>query len=86
MSLNIIIYSSLHDSNTNTVIARYEVQRIWFYVRGPVGTPDQACFAFTWSHDDSQEPAIFQCHVFKCLIPEAVTQVSSKLFVILIIN
>lgn len=69
---------SLHDATANAVIATYEVQRILFYARGPVNSPDQACFAFTWSHGDSQESAIFQCHVFKCLIPEAVNQVSSK--------
>lgn len=66
----------LHDQNTNAVIARYEIQRILFYARGSVTTPDVACFAFTWSHGDSQESAIFQCHVFKCNIPEAVTPVS----------
>lgn len=54
------------------------MQRILFYARGPVNSADQACFAFTWSHGDSQESAVFQCHVFKCLIPEAVNQVSSK--------
>ncbi|XP_037044967.1 rab GTPase-activating protein 1-like isoform X2 [Bradysia coprophila] len=67
----------LHDQNTNAVIAHYEIQRILFYARGSVNSADQACFAFTWSHGDSQESAIFQCHVFKCNIPEAVTQVSA---------
>ncbi|GAB0100177.1 rab GTPase-activating protein 1-like [Sergentomyia squamirostris] len=67
----------LHDTSTNTIVSRYEVHRILFYARGPSGTPDQACFAFTWSHGDSQESAIFQCHVFRCHIPEAVNQVSS---------
>lgn len=58
------------------MIAHYEIQRILFYARGSVNSADQACFAFTWSHGDSQESAIFQCHVFKCNIPEAVNQVS----------
>lgn len=75
-----IIYAHscrLSDASTNAVIAHYEVKRILFYARGPVGSAEQACFAFTWSHGDSQESAVFQCHIFKCLIPEAVAQVSS---------
>lgn len=67
----------LSDAATNAVIAHYEVKRILFYARGPVGTADQACFAFTWSHGDSQDSVVFQCHIFKCLIPEAVAQVSA---------
>ncbi|XP_046398329.1 rab GTPase-activating protein 1-like isoform X2 [Ischnura elegans] len=62
----------LYDAATETVIARYEVQRILFYARGSGG-----CFAFTLSHGSSQESAIFQCHVFRCDIPEAVDQVSA---------
>lgn len=69
---------SLYDGLTNSVSAHYEVHRILFYARGEVGTNDEACFAFTWSHGDSQESAIFQCHVFRCQIPEAVVQVSSE--------
>lgn len=71
-------YYSLHDTASNTVVAHYEVNRILFYARGPQGSKEQACFAFTWSHGDSVESAIFQCHVFRCHIPEAVNQVSSK--------
>ncbi|KAJ6641996.1 Rab GTPase-activating protein 1 [Pseudolycoriella hygida] len=67
----------LHDQISNTVIAHYEIQRILFYARGTLNTVDQACFAFTWSHGESLESAIFQCHVFKCSIPEAVSQVSA---------
>ncbi|KAG8234246.1 hypothetical protein J437_LFUL007753, partial [Ladona fulva] len=62
----------LYDAATETVIARYEVQRILFYARGSEG-----CFAFTLSHGSSQESSIFQCHVFRCDIPEAVDQVSA---------
>ena len=69
---------SLYDAETNAVISHYEVQKIIFYARGLVNLPDQACFAFTWLHGESQESAIFQCHIFKCLIPEAVNQVSCK--------
>ncbi|XP_053674762.1 rab GTPase-activating protein 1 [Anopheles nili] len=67
----------LYDCESNAVVATYEVQRILFFARGPVGSSDQACFAFTWSHGESQETAVHQCHVFRCNIPEAVTQVST---------
>uniref|UniRef100_A0A182PRB4 Rab-GAP TBC domain-containing protein n=1 Tax=Anopheles epiroticus TaxID=199890 RepID=A0A182PRB4_9DIPT len=67
----------LYDCESNAVVATYEVQRILFFARGPVGSIDQACFAFTWSHGESQETAVHQCHVFRCNIPEAVTQVST---------
>uniref|UniRef100_A0A182WJI3 Rab-GAP TBC domain-containing protein n=1 Tax=Anopheles minimus TaxID=112268 RepID=A0A182WJI3_9DIPT len=67
----------LYDCESHAVVATYEVQRILFFARGPVGSTDQACFAFTWSHGESQETAVHQCHVFRCNIPEAVTQVST---------
>uniref|UniRef100_A0A182IM58 Rab-GAP TBC domain-containing protein n=1 Tax=Anopheles atroparvus TaxID=41427 RepID=A0A182IM58_ANOAO len=67
----------LYDCESNAVVATYEVQRILFFARGPAGSDDQACFAFTWSHGETQETAVHQCHVFRCNIPEAVTQVSS---------
>ncbi|CAH1983293.1 unnamed protein product [Acanthoscelides obtectus] len=67
----------LYDANTHSVISRYEIQRILFYARGQVDGPEAGCFAFTWSHGDTQESAIFQCHVFRCDISEAVSRVSS---------
>ncbi|XP_053683418.1 rab GTPase-activating protein 1-like isoform X2 [Sabethes cyaneus] len=67
----------LYDAETNAVVATYEVHRILFFARGPAGSTNQACFAFTWSHGESQETASHQCHVFRCDIPEAVTQVSA---------
>lgn len=69
------IVRRLYDAISNAVIAHYEVNQILFYARGQIGTDYQACFAFTWSHGESQESAVFQCHIFKCLIPEAVSQV-----------
>ncbi|XP_004525660.1 rab GTPase-activating protein 1-like isoform X2 [Ceratitis capitata] len=63
----------LHDAETNSVIATYEIQSIILYFRGPVETSENGCFAFTWLHGDS----LFQCHVFRCHIPEAVNQVSA---------
>lgn len=54
-------------------MGKYEIPRISFYARGTSDTKEAACFAFTWSHGDTLESAIFQCHVFKCDIPEAVS-------------
>lgn len=71
----------LHDSETNAVIYRYEVSRIIFYFRGPAGGVDQACFAFTFQSGETTElNPLFHCHIFRCTIPEAVNQVSSKCF------
>lgn len=69
----------MYDANTHSVIARYEIQSILFYARGVADTKEGSCFAFTWSHGETQESAIFQCHVFRCDIPEAVSQVSGNL-------
>ncbi|XP_017764790.1 PREDICTED: rab GTPase-activating protein 1-like [Eufriesea mexicana] len=66
-----------YDAATQQPIAHYEVQRILFYARGESVGPCAACFAFTWSHGDTLESAIYQCHVFRCDIPEAVGQVSA---------
>ncbi|KAM7358945.1 GTPase activating protein and centrosome-associated isoform 2-T4 [Cochliomyia hominivorax] len=63
----------LHDADTNSIIATYEIQSIILYFRGPIETVEHGCFAFTWLHGDS----LFQCHVFRCHIPEAVNQVSA---------
>ncbi|XP_068141975.1 rab GTPase-activating protein 1-like [Drosophila tropicalis] len=63
----------LHDAESNTIIATYEISSIILYYRGPVATVENGCFAFTWLHGD----ALFQCHVFRCHIPEAVNQVSA---------
>ncbi|GFS14750.1 rab GTPase-activating protein 1 [Elysia marginata] len=46
-----------------------------FCARGPSDTPERQCFAFTCSHGDSPENSIFQCHVFRCDIPEAVPKI-----------
>ncbi|XP_025155912.1 rab GTPase-activating protein 1-like isoform X5 [Harpegnathos saltator] len=67
----------LYDAATQQAIAHYEVQRILFYARGESVGTCAACFAFTWSHGDTLESAIYQCHVFRCDIPEAVGQVSA---------
>ncbi|XP_050520900.1 rab GTPase-activating protein 1-like isoform X2 [Daktulosphaira vitifoliae] len=67
----------LFDSTNNTIIARYEIERIMFYANGVSGTKEASCFAFSWAHGDSEKNALFQCHVFKCSISEAVNRVST---------
>lgn len=71
------MFFRLYDAQTNAVFSHYDIHRILFYARGAKESVDKACFAFTWSHGDCQESAIYQCHVFRCNIPEAVNQVSS---------
>lgn len=64
---------SLYEASSQQPIKSYEVHRILFYARGEMQGPCAACFAFTWSHGDTQESARYQCHVFRCDIPEAVS-------------
>lgn len=56
-------------------MARHPIHRIIFLALGPAGTPDSNCFAFTCPRGDSDETAIFQCHVFRCEISEAIPKV-----------
>lgn len=65
---------SIYDANTSTKMASFKIHRILFCARGKVDTAEARCFAFTSSHGDTQETSIFQCHVFRCQIPEAVSQ------------
>lgn len=67
----------LYQADSNSVMTRYAVNRISFYARGAVGSPVASCFAFTWSHGETKESAVYRCHVFRCHIAEAVNQVSS---------
>lgn len=76
-----ISFRRLQDETSNTVIKRYEISRILFYARGPEGSVDEACFAFTWQATNTVDSPVFQCHAFRCNIPEAVKQVSCKFHV-----
>lgn len=67
----------LYQAESNSVMTRYAVNRISFYARGAAGSPVASCFAFTWSHGETKESAVYRCHVFRCHIAEAVNQVSS---------
>jgi hypothetical protein len=66
----------LYQEESDIVYSSFDIQSILFYARGAKESPDQACFAFSWSHGESQETAVYQCHIFRCNIPEAVNPVS----------
>jgi len=61
----------LLDPAGNCEISSYPIHRILFCAKGPIDSPEAKCFAFTCSHGDNAETAIFQCHVFRCDAPEA---------------
>ncbi|KAG8276675.1 hypothetical protein J6590_060398 [Homalodisca vitripennis] len=63
----------LYDAATGTVMARYEIHRIVFYAHGLADSKETACFSFTYTQGGTIESYIFQCHVFRCDIPEAVS-------------
>ncbi|XP_037909187.1 rab GTPase-activating protein 1-like isoform X3 [Hermetia illucens] len=67
----------LYDAETSSIIASYEIHRILYCEPGQAGSKQEACFAFTWSHGDTPEFRVYQCHIFRCNIPEAVHQVNS---------
>ncbi|KAK7095541.1 rab GTPase-activating protein 1-like isoform X2 [Littorina saxatilis] len=65
----------LLDPASDSDIASFRIHRILFCARGPPDSPEKQCFAFTCSHGDSAENAIFQCHVFRCDLSEAVAKI-----------
>lgn len=70
---NGLTFCRLYDASNNSVITRYEIQRIMYYDNGPAKSKENSCFAFTYCLGDTQETALFHCHVFRCDIPEAVS-------------
>jgi len=62
----------LVEPTTNSEIACYPIHSILFCARGAAESEERRCFAFTCSHGDSAETAVFQCHVFRCDVTEAV--------------
>lgn len=74
-NINFSLYEAV---SPQQVIKKFEVQRILFYARGESNSACAACFAFTWSHGDTLESAIYQCHAFRCDIPEAVSKSIQK--------
>lgn len=68
----------LYETGSNTEMARHPIHRIIFLARGPAETLDSSCFAFTCPRGDTDNAAIFQCHVFRCEIPEAIKKVMNS--------
>ena len=82
----------LLDPQTELEIISYRVPQILFCARGPPNTPLSCCWAFTTSrvttstvqptsHPNDvgkvQQELLYQCQVFRCDIPEAVSRHSS---------
>ena len=59
------------DPSTESEIASFKIPRILFCTRGGVDSAERNCFAFTCSHGDNTE--MFQCHVFRCDLSDAVS-------------
>ena len=79
----------LLDPQTELEIISYRVPQILFCARGPPNTPLACCWAFTTSrvttstvqptsHPNDigkvQQELLYQCQVFRCDIPEAVSR------------
>ncbi|KAK3087405.1 hypothetical protein FSP39_005477 [Pinctada imbricata] len=65
----------LLDPENETEISSYKIHQILFCARGPSDSEEKMCFAFTCGHGESPDSAIFQCHVFRCQIQEAVAKI-----------
>ncbi|XP_067125616.1 rab GTPase-activating protein 1-like isoform X2 [Centruroides vittatus] len=65
----------LYEPNSVCEIASFAICQILFCAPGLQNSKECHCFAFTHSHGATAESAIFQCHVFKCDVPEAVSKV-----------
>ena len=70
-SLYICLFRLLEPDGTSE-IASYRITRILFCCRGREGTDISDCFAFTCSQG-SRDSQIFQCHIFRCEVQEAVS-------------
>ena len=72
-----VFFYRLADPHNDSEIATYKLQRILFCSRGAVESAERNCFAFTCSHGDNADTAMFQCHVFRCDLSDAVSCSSS---------
>lgn len=65
----------LYDEESDKVFADFDIQSILLFVTGVKETPDSACFAFSWAHGNPNQTGLYQCHVFRLNIPEAIVRV-----------
>ncbi|XP_038046522.1 rab GTPase-activating protein 1-like isoform X2 [Patiria miniata] len=64
----------LLETDGKSEISAYRITRILFCCRGREGTTISDCFAFTCGHGN-RESQLFQCHIFRCEVPEAVQRI-----------
>lgn len=65
----------LLDSTGEDEWAKFSIYKIIHCLRGDEKGPERDCFAFT----EAREPSgLFQCHVFKCNMPDAVRKILSS--------
>ncbi len=69
----------MHEAKSSTEIGRHPVRRITCLARGPADTSESSCFAFTCPREDSEDTAVFQCHLFRCEIAEVLPEVMRSL-------
>ena len=64
-------------TDVRTRVAQFRIHRIIFFARGQAETAEKSCFAFTSAVGDGHGSAghVVQCHVFRCLLPEAVNKI-----------
>lgn len=64
----------MYDGLSKSEMVNFPVHRIRFCARGHLNSTEKECFAlsFTQKNATAGDPAIHQCHVFRCQIPEAV--------------
>ncbi|XP_067941177.1 rab GTPase-activating protein 1-like [Watersipora subatra] len=65
----------LVDRNSESEIGSFKIPRILFCTRGAIESAERNCFAFTSSHGDNAESTMFQCHVFRCDLSDAVGKI-----------
>ncbi|VDN51777.1 unnamed protein product [Dracunculus medinensis] len=63
----------MYDGLSKSEMVNFPVHRIRFCARGHLNSTEKECFAlsFTQKNATAGDPAIHQCHVFRCQIPEA---------------
>ena len=66
----------LTDPQNDVEITSFKVHRILFCCRGNPDSAERNCLAFTCSHGETSDmAAVFQCHVFRCDLSDAVGKV-----------
>ena len=71
-----VFYFRLYDDSNSSILSNFDIHCILFYAKDS----SLACFGFSWAQQipdvQNQEQAVYQCHVFRCNVKEAVNQIS----------